>query len=212
MVPSEEIGEKLKALLGDADAAAFVEFTKDIEAGTIENSTILCFDGDFSEKQKRTEVHQFFKQWMKKYETDTLSLGETRRIRVFLQSALGKNKRAKNSISTWGHRGMGDVQVPEYLSMAMQKTNFESMQAIHYISKRVKKQVKHFALCGNKDKRGTTTQRITLSRGNAEMLIRAMKQKDWDQKLKLGSFERVWSGVNLGQLKGNRFSVALRFI
>jgi len=102
--------------------------------------------------------------------------------------------------------------MPEYLSMALQKTNFESMQAIHYISKRIKKQVKHFALCGNKDKRGVTTQRITLSRGNPEMIIRAMRQRDWDQKIKLGSFERVWSGVNLGQLKGNRFSVALRFI
>ena len=96
--------------------------------------------------------------------------------------------------------------------MAIQKTNIESMQAVHYISKRIKKQVKHFAICGNKDKRGTTTQRMTLSRGNPEMIIKAMKNKDWDQKIQLGSFERVWSGVALGQLKGNRFSVALRFI
>lgn len=44
------------------------------------------------------------------------------------------------------------------------------------------------------------------------MLIRAMKQRDWDQKIKIGSFERVWSGVQLGSLKGNRFSIALRFI
>lgn len=44
------------------------------------------------------------------------------------------------------------------------------------------------------------------------MLIRAQKQRDWDSNIKLGSFERVWSGVNLGMLKGNRFSVALRFI
>lgn len=44
------------------------------------------------------------------------------------------------------------------------------------------------------------------------MLIKAQKQRDWDQNIKLGSFERVWSGVNLGMLKGNRFSVALRFI
>lgn len=53
---------------------------------------------------------------------------------------------------------------------------------------------------------------MTISRGSAEMLIRIQKYRDWDQKLKLGSFERVWSPVHLGQLKGNRFSVALRFI
>lgn len=50
----------------------------------------------------------------------------------------------------------------------MQKTNFETMQAIHYISKRVRKMPKYFGICGNKDKRGITTQRITISRGNAE--------------------------------------------
>lgn len=44
------------------------------------------------------------------------------------------------------------------------------------------------------------------------MIIRAQRQKDWDHKVKLGSFERVFNGVNLGELKGNRFSVALRFI
>jgi tRNA(Glu) U13 pseudouridine synthase TruD len=44
------------------------------------------------------------------------------------------------------------------------------------------------------------------------MLIRAMKQRDWDRNIKIGSFERVWSGVQLGSLKGNRFSIALRFI
>jgi tRNA(Glu) U13 pseudouridine synthase TruD len=27
---------------------------------------------------------------------------------------------------------------------------------------------KYFGICGNKDKRGITTQRITISRGNAE--------------------------------------------
>jgi tRNA pseudouridine13 synthase len=44
------------------------------------------------------------------------------------------------------------------------------------------------------------------------MLIKAMKSHDWDNKIKLGSFERVFNGLDLGSLKGNRFSVALRFI
>ena len=63
--------------------------------------------------------------------------------------------------------------MPEYLEIAMQQTNFETMQAIHYISKRVKKMPKYFGICGNKDKRGITTQRITISRGNAEQIIKA---------------------------------------
>ena len=39
-----------------------------------------------------------------------------------------------------------------------------------------------------------------------------MRAKDWDPKVQLGSFKRIFEGVKLGQLKGNRFSVALRFI
>ena len=93
MVPNEETIEKLKAILGDKDTQAFVQFAKDIEAGTIESFTILTFDGDFSDKLKRTAVHQFFKASMKKYETDTLSLGEMRKIRVFYKSGISKNKR-----------------------------------------------------------------------------------------------------------------------
>mmetsp|Transcript_17628 Transcript_17628/g.29777 ORF Transcript_17628/g.29777 Transcript_17628/m.29777 type:complete len:168 (+) Transcript_17628:644-1147(+) len=96
--------------------------------------------------------------------------------------------------------------------MALMKTNFETMQAVHYISKRTKKKISHFGIAGNKDKRGITTQVLTLTRGNGEALIKAQMAKDWDHKVMLGSFKRVWEPVQLGQLKGNRFSVALRFI
>lgn len=107
---------------------------------------------------------------------------------------------------------MGGVKMPEVLQFVVQKTNYESMQAVHYISKRVNKRPKYFAISGNKDKRGITTQRVSLSRGNPEQLIKAQFNKDWDRKVKCGSFERVYAGLNLGQLYGNRFSVALRFI
>ena len=114
---------------------------------------------------------------MKKYESDTLQVEEKRLIRAFLSDGMSKNKRQKQGISShsWGDRALKSVALPEVLSIALQKTNFESMQAVHYISKRVKKHVKYFGICGNKDKRGITTQRITISRGNAEMLIRAQK-------------------------------------
>ena len=47
--------------------------------------------------------------------------------------------------------------MPEYIQFALQKTNYDTMQAVHYISKRVKKLPRYFAICGNKDKRGITT-------------------------------------------------------
>jgi tRNA pseudouridine13 synthase len=86
------------------------------------------------------------------------------------------------------------------------------MQAIHYISKRLRKVPRQFAIAGNKDKRGITTQRVTIHRMDAEYLIRQQRCKDWDQKIKVGSFDWVFKPLQLGSLNGNRFAVALRFI
>ena len=43
-------------------------------------------------------------------------------------------------------------------------------------------------------------------------MIRFQRSKNWDPKIKVGTFERVYNPLRLGQLSGNRFSVALRFI
>ena len=51
------------------------------------------------------------------------------------------------------------------------------MQAVHYIAKKMKKFSKQFQVCGNKDKRGITTQRVTIMRGNPENLIRMQRAK-----------------------------------
>jgi hypothetical protein len=51
------------------------------------------FEGDFSDKEKRSSVHAFFKKCLKKYESDTLSQGESRKIRVFLKSGFSGKKR-----------------------------------------------------------------------------------------------------------------------
>jgi tRNA pseudouridine13 synthase len=86
------------------------------------------------------------------------------------------------------------------------------MQAVHYIGKKLRKIGKCFQVAGNKDKRGITTQRVTILRANPELLIRFQRAKDWDKKMQVGGFERVQKPLRLGQLSGNRFSVALRFI
>lgn len=212
-MPDKDIEDKLKEVVTSSDHKKFMEFARDIQDEKIEKCTILQLDGDFQDKEARTKLHQFIKKYLKKYEADTLSIGDKRSMRVYLKDSMGKNKRQKNGISTFGDRDQfGSIKLPEVLSFAVQKINYESMQAVHYISKRVNKRPKYFGMSGNKDKRGITTQRITLSRGNPEKLIQIQCGKDWDKKVKCGSFARVFHMLNLGQLYGNRFSVALRFI
>lgn len=52
--------------------------------------------------------------------------------------------------------------------MVIYKENVESMHACHYIAKRIRKMPKQINICGNKDKRGITTQRATILRADAE--------------------------------------------
>jgi hypothetical protein len=62
-------------------------------------------------------------------------------VRVYLHEGMSKNKRQKIGITSygWGDRSLSGIKMPEILEFALQKTNFESMQAVHYIAKRVKK-------------------------------------------------------------------------
>jgi tRNA pseudouridine13 synthase len=104
------------------------------------------------------------------FETDTLMEGDSRRIRVFLKHGLSANKRRKLNIIN--RKPQEEREMPQYLQVVIQKTNVDTMQAIHYIAKRVKKYGKHFQIAGNKDKRGITTQRATIIRGDPEFIIR----------------------------------------
>ena len=123
-VPNDSIIKNLTEIVGEADAQKFLEFAQELDAGSIELCTQLDLDSDFSEKSKRTEFHQFFKRHLKKYESDTMSIGDNiRRIRVFLKSGLSKNKRQKLNINNnWGFNkfgGQSNVKMPEYLSVAL---------------------------------------------------------------------------------------------
>jgi hypothetical protein len=54
--------------------------------------------------------------YLKKYETDTLSLGDKRVIRVFLKEGVSNKKRLKNNITSREDKhGLGGVKVPEFL-------------------------------------------------------------------------------------------------
>ena len=67
-----------------------------------------------------------------------------------------------------GERKPRDKNEPQFLKVALYKSNMETMQAVHYIAKRLRKTPKQFGIAGNKDKRGITTQWVTIQRCDAE--------------------------------------------
>lgn len=60
---------------------------------------------------------------------------------------------------------------------------------------------------GTKDRRGVTTQRMCAKRLTAKRLSSLRFPRLW-----LGNFEYKERQLNLGDLKGNRFLMALRFV
>lgn len=124
---------------------------------------------------------------------------------IFLVKEMSNNKRKKLTIHK---RVQGDPN----LKFVLFKENIESMQAIHNLSKLVKKQPKYFGIAGNKDKRGITCQFVTITHGNLGNLQRAIVDKNWLKKIRVGHIEQTKDQLKLGSLNGNRFSIALRFI
>jgi len=205
----EQQMEELKKLLSEEDFTKFNEYLEGVNEGAIEKTTLFTCEENIEDKGRRSAIHVLFKA-TPVFETDTLMEKDSRRIRVFLKNSLSQNKRRKLNIIN--RKPADEKEQPQYLQVVIQKTNVDTMQAVHYIAKRIKKYGKHFQIAGNKDKRGITTQRATVIRGNPESLIRFQRARDWDNKIKVGSFEWVKEPLRLGQLSGNRFSVALRFI
>lgn len=132
---------ELKKLMGASDLTRFNEYLDSINDGSLEKSSVFTCDENIDDKGRRSAIHVLFKGTTL-FETDTLMEGDTRRIRVFLKNSLSANKRRKLNIIT--RKTQEEKDQPQYLQIVIQKTNVDTMQAVHYIAKRIKKYGKHF--------------------------------------------------------------------
>ncbi len=89
----------------------------------------------------------------------------------------------------------------------MMKTNMDTMSAIFQLSRTTKKNIKSFSFAGTKDKRGITTQRVCAFAQNpadTESQLRSIPN------LRVGNFSEKKEALQLGDLQGNRFCLAIR--
>ena len=75
-----ETWTKLQELLSESDYSRFHEYVKGLKSGSVARDTWLVLEEEFTEKERRAKVHQFFKSDAKLYETDTICKGESRKI------------------------------------------------------------------------------------------------------------------------------------
>jgi tRNA pseudouridine13 synthase len=100
----------------------------------------------------------------------------------------------------------------KWLHVVMLKRNYDTVQAVGYIARILHRSSKTIKFAGNKDKRGITTQKISIFSTLPEEITNLTKQKFWDKRIELGNFEFKEEELRLGLLKGNQFSVVFRFL
>ncbi len=93
----------------------------------------------------------------------------------------------------------------EYVHFILEKYNWDTIRAITQLSRVLRVSIKRFGYAGTKDKRALTRQRVSAWKISEEELAEVSIPG-----LKLYGFTRCRERVNLGDLLGNDFTIAVR--
>ena len=146
-------------------------------------------------KESRKEVHGVLKKFAN-IETNTSEVEGVKYIEV----------KHKKKCKTGGRRDWPRER-PRFLHFTLYKENMETYEAISHLSKKCRTEEKHFGTAGTKDRRGRTTQRVSVSMVSAEQILGAAKQIN---RIEVGDFSYEKNEIRLGDLAGNRFEIGVR--
>ncbi|KAF1329839.1 tRNA pseudouridine synthase d, partial [Globisporangium splendens] len=130
-------------------------------------------------------------------------------IRVRRMTVGGKKRK---DMDQRGSRNKWPSDRPDYLQFVLYKRNMETNSVMSQLAKAMNVNVSAFSYAGTKDKRGITTQLCTIYRGSVErleMLNRTGRDLETFNFL-VGNAKYVPNKLNLGDLQGNQFSLAIR--
>ncbi|VDN04418.1 unnamed protein product [Thelazia callipaeda] len=187
---TQELISKIDALVGKN--SDFVEISVKVGSDFVLLIDSICgdiFGRPGMEKEKRTVIHEWIRnRYSNRLDSQTIDTA----IRVFISD---RNSRKRKN---W------QATLPDYIHFTLCKENKDTQFALSTIAK-VK--VSSFGICGTKDRRAITTQRVSLYRFEIERL------KKLNAKLhgiKLADFTQHSTACKLGSHWGNKFKVILR--
>lgn len=100
---------------------------------------------------------------------------------------------------------------PDYLQFTVMKENIDTMNAVYVLSKQLKMKVDNIYFNGTKDKRGITTQKMTIYHRKPSDFNK-INTFPFPPFIRCGDFQYVQQPCKLGQLAGNRFELVIRKI
>ena len=118
-----------------------------------------------------------------------------------------KRGRGDGGNDNWKGHKRWPMDLPQYLEFTLCKENKETQDAMGVISRILHTKPRDFGFAGTKDRRGVTSQRMTLHKVRASRLAKLKLFQ-----MKVGNFKYVDRELGLGDLKGNLFTLTLRGI
>ncbi|XP_075163928.1 pseudouridine synthase 7 [Haematobia irritans] len=189
-VISQDIWNKIKEL-----ADAKYDFNAKPEDSQI------CVDVTELDKDKRTDVHKIIKKLYEgKLVSSTiggehLGKGEDKKfIRVMKPKGRDRNR--------W-------TFPEEYVHFIVHKENLDTSEVAVSMANKLNLRPSQVNYCGTKDKRAKTTQKFCIKKRTPRQIVGSIKHM---YGVKIGNFEFQKEVLKLGQLKGNRFRIALRHL
>lgn len=179
----------------------------------LETETVFYFP-PIEAKETRAAVHEAVRKFGSgivvsdtTMNSDGMSVIRVRRVMVGGKKRKDIDQRGGNNA-----RGSWPKNRPDYLQFVLYKRNLETNSVMMQLAKAMNTNVSSFTYAGTKDKRGITTQLCTVYRGSKERLEtlnRAGRELDSFNFI-VGNAVYVPQRLNLGDLRGNRFSLAIR--
>lgn len=158
------------------------------------------FEMESDDKFRRTQIHQIVNEYFVDFESSTENVDQKQIIAV---------KYLKNSPK---RKKLNDEQY--HLEFTLMKTNLDQYTALSLIANHLKRSYNDFSINGNKDKRGITTQKVSIFKCAIEQIQKINKIEKLKNQIQVSDFKylKKEQKLGLGNLMGNRFSILLRFI
>jgi len=214
LVDAQEQEEAAKRLVNNASKSNSAEKTETTQEATDEQkkeAEVAFFFPPIEAKATRAKLHEVVRNFGSGIvvsdtttNADGVSVIRLRRVMVGGKKRKDMDRRGGNN--AWPKNR------PDYLQFVLYKRNMETNSVMMQLAKAMNSNVANMTYAGTKDKRGITTQLCTIYRGTKErlaMLNRAGRELDSFNFL-VGNAKYVRDRLNLGDLRGNRFSLAIR--
>lgn len=172
------------------------------------------FFPEISDKEQRAQVHAHVREFAGEIlVSDTAPNADgVSVIRVRKMMVNGKKRRDVDQRGSSNNANEWPANRPDYLQFTLYKKNVETNSVMQQLARAMNVNVSAFSYAGTKDKRGITTQQCTIYRGSKErleMLNRAGRELD-EFNFLVGDATYVPAKLNLGDLRGNQFALAIR--